>query len=311
MRLLANRLSCWLSFVRIVCQDLTWQGSVPVEADPGFPPGAVDLVKDWCDERVNTLINKIKPALARATWFIALDRDGTLVPIVDEPARAIVTDAVRRVVTDLAAEPGVRVAVVSARGTRRLAADFDPGRVVLAGSYGLEILFPGGAKFVHPAASAAVPQLGAVKQEIQRLLPYETGVILEDHGVSLCLHWHCVEPDRQALVHDIASRLKQAFPEVWFKTMPTSYEVQPPVEWDKGRALDEIESRLGMDSTSTAYVYAGDSDSDEVAFQWVNARGGVSIRVGAPLPTNASLQLDEPADLEELLRDLLSLWRCR
>lgn len=291
----------------IVCQDLTFQGSVPVQAGPACPQCSADCVKKLRDERVNPLIKKIEPALARPAWFIALDRDGTLVPIVDEPACAIVADTIRRVVTDLAGEPGVRVAVVSARGARRLASDFDPSRVVLAGSYGLEILFPGGAQFVHPVASEAVPQLGAVKQEIQRLLPPETGVILEDHGLSLCLHWHRVEPARQALVHDVASRLKQAFPEVWFKAMPTSYEVQPPVEWDKGRALSEIESRLGIDSATTSYVYAGDSDTDEVAFKWVNARGGVSIRVGAAVPTEASLQLNEPADVETLLKHLLSL----
>lgn len=256
---------------------------------------------------MKSLIKKIKPALARDSWLVALDRDGTLVPIVEDPAEARVPDSVRHTAMDLAAEPGVWVAVVSARGLPGLMADFDPSRIILAGSYGLEISFPDGARFVHPVASKAVPYLKAVKQEIQRLLPAETGVILEDHGVSLCLHWHRVPPGKRPLVHDVASRLQQAFPEVWFKSMPTSYEVQPPVKWDKAQALSEIEARLGMDSTNTAYVYAGDSESDEVVFQWVNGRGGVSIRVGAPASSDAFIRLPAPADLEVLVRDLLAL----
>ncbi len=82
---------------------------------------------------MSSLISELKPILARDTWLIALDRDGTLVPIVDDPAEAVIQDGLRKTLHALAQEPGVHVALVSARGVlfRNGASDAEPRRKCL------------------------------------------------------------------------------------------------------------------------------------------------------------------------------------
>ena len=254
---------------------------------------------------MSSLIQQLAPILERETWLLALDRDGTLVPIVDDPAEAVIQDSARTTVLALAEEPGVHVALVSARGLAGLREDLDPGRVILAGSYGLEISFANGQKFIEPTASRAVPRIRELRQALSNLLAEETRVIVEDHTVSLCIHWHNVSEDQRPLVHAAVAKLQPAYPDLYFKLMPTSYEIQPEVSWDKGCALAEIEKTLALESEKTAYVYAGDFHTDEPAFRWVNSRGGASIKVGVSGSTAARSHLATPAHLWHLLEELV------
>lgn len=255
------------------------------------------------------LIDELRSILTGQAWLIALDRDGTLAPIVPDPAQARIPGEVGDTVAALARQPGVHVAIVSARGLPGLSEDFDPELVILAGSYGLDISFPSGERFTEASALRSKAPLTRVKERFSRLVAAESRLILEDHAVSLCLHWHMVPVDRQVMVHDLVGGLTREFPELRFKRMPTSYEVQPPVPWDKAHALSEIEQRLNIDRGRTAYLYAGDSQSDEAAFQWVNSRAGASIKVGISGSTAAAFTVPAPSDLWRLLEEVLSFRR--
>jgi trehalose 6-phosphate phosphatase len=236
--------------------------------------------------------------LSSGNCVIALDRDGTLVPYADRPEEAQVTPELREVLHKLAAEPGVYVAIVSARSVAQLRADFDSSKIILAGNYGVEVMLPDGRFLVQPQAVDAVPSLKAVRDDLFTRIDRRCGAILEDHGYSLCLHWHRVPLSQREQLHDAVRQVADLYPSVRFRTLPTSYEVLPDFAWDKGMALASIDSYL---ETDASFFFAGDSHADTPAFRWIDEHDGVSVRVGLPERLGAQFTVPEPAALHGLL----------
>jgi trehalose-6-phosphatase len=221
-----------------------------------------------------------------AHMFIALDRDGTLVPYTARPDEAIMPESTRQIIADLAGLPGVSVAIVSARGVRRLQEDLLDSRVILAGNYGLEIRFADGSEEINPQAKAAAPLLSKVRQRLSEQLKGVSNTILEDDIYSLCLHWHLVPP-------------------IAMITLPTSYEFMPNITWNKGHAMARIASQLSLAPGACLNVYIGDTETDEPAIIWVNCNGGISIRVGSNIATNAQYILANTGNVANFLKEVV------
>jgi trehalose-phosphatase len=239
--------------------------------------------------------------------FIGLDRDGTLVPYAASPKEAIIAEPTRQVLTALAFLPNLYLAIVSARSAALLKEDVDSSAIVLAGNYGMEILFPNGKEFIAPDALKAVPELKKIHKQLACLLDKFPELILEDHGYSLCLHWHTLKPGQRK---EIKAMAKQQFSldlnHVYIRTMPTSFEFLPHSEWDKGNALEAIAAQLPLPATNTLSIYIGDTDQDEPGYLWVNKRDGASIKVAkSGNQTAARYRLPRPSKVTEFLQQVL------
>lgn len=265
-------------------------------------------------------ILQMLPQMLDQHLFIGLDRDGTLVPYADRPEKAIPEPRLISTLFKLAAMPQVTIAVVSARSVALLQADFGDKQLILAGNYGLEIFFPGdisgaGALVKGPTmivqneAARVVSQLKQVRDNLAWLAEPGRDAILEDHGLSLCLHWHTVPQSALSELHDAVNATKNQFAQLMFRRLPTSYEVLPGFPWDKSCALDILEEKLILRRDRCFYLFAGDSPADEPAFVWVNKRHGVSIKVGkGAFLSCANYFLPDPATFADLL-EKLSQWR--
>jgi trehalose 6-phosphate phosphatase len=261
---------------------------------------------------VEKVFDRLANVLNQRKVFIGLDRDGTLVPHSDRPEEARVDNDLRQLIGRLAKVPGFRVAVISARSVAQLRSDFDPSNLFLAGNYGMEISSPGGEFSIHPLALKAVPLLRDVRDRLAFLVCADVKAILEDHGYSLCLHWQSVAAEKRQLVHDAIFQMKAQFSQLQFLTLPTSYEVKPKMPWTKASSLTQIFMQAQADLSNAYPIYAGDSQADEPAFGWVNARGGTSIKVGSGgLKTCSEFQLADTSDLRCLLQRILELRSAR
>jgi trehalose 6-phosphate phosphatase len=250
---------------------------------------------------LSSIFHAIDDALTKGNWLIALDRDGTIVPYADRPEEARVDESLKNLIADLCALQGVTVAIISARSAAQLKGDFDGSGAILAGNYGLEVLFPDGTECIQPHALNAVPLLKTVRDDLSEKLDLDDGPILEDHGYSLCLHWQNVPIAQRDNLHAAVVSIADRFPDLIFRRLPSSYEVLPNIPWDKGSGLSFIASNAPGHTEERMHFFAGDTMADSPGFVWTNERAGISIRIGAGDNLGARFRLDTPAELHEVL----------
>ncbi len=252
-------------------------------------------------------LNDPTPILAKRPSFLFLDRDGTIVPIAENPKDAVLQAATSEVLQKLSGQLSKRVAIVSARGLNTLAIECDPSEFILAGNYGLEISFPSGQKFLHPAAHEVSSLLSELGFDLVQMTRYDSRLLLDDHQYSFCLHVHKIPDEEQQVVRQLVHGLKHKYSSLLFRTLPTSYEIVPAVEWSKADALDRIFSELSLDASKFACMAFGDSSADEPMFEWVNRHKGVSFSVGERVATQAAGSFDSPAAVIGFLQQLFRL----
>jgi trehalose 6-phosphate phosphatase len=212
----------------------------------------------------------------RAAFLV--DFDGSLAPIVDDPAAARPLPAARAGLARLAARVG-RVAVVSGRPAGFLAEHLPIDGLMVVGLYGLERVVAG-VREVDPRATPWIPVMGEVADELEARLP---DLLVERKGdLAVTVHWRTkpVEGEAAAAVvaavsaaHGLESPMRGRM----------AMEVRPPVPVDKGTATRELVS--GM----RAAAFAGDDIGDLPAFAALRGAAatggltaGVSIGVRSP-----------------------------
>ena len=113
------------------------------------------------------------------------------------------------------------------------------------------------------------------KTELLSLLGVQSEEFIDNHGLSVCVHFHQLGPRQVDSVHQAIAKLIVDFPDSRFRRLPTSYEILPAFNWDKGYAMAELEDLLQLKTYDTFYFYVGDTEADEPAFRFVNERNGL------------------------------------
>ncbi|HLE78215.1 MAG TPA: bifunctional alpha,alpha-trehalose-phosphate synthase (UDP-forming)/trehalose-phosphatase [bacterium] len=212
---------------------------------------------------------------------LLLDFDGTLAPIVGEPARAAMpastSAALQRILRG-----GVPVAIVSGRRLDDVRRRVGIDGVTYIGNHGLEVAGPGFA-WVHPEAEAARSQVAVFTRRVRERLRDVPGVIIEDKQLTAAVHYRAVprpriEDVRMAVLEE-ASALASG--NLVVHAGKEYLEVRPAVSWGKGTAaLAELRRIAGEEWPSRVCpIYIGDDRTDEDAF--LVLRGpAVTVRVG-------------------------------
>lgn len=253
--------------------------------------------------------------------LVALDYDGTLAPIVDDPARAYAHPDAPGVLARLAARFG-SVAVVTGRPAATAV-----GLGGLAGVAGLEGLVVFGlygaqrwdAATGRVEAAPPHPGIAAARAELPRLLAglgeFASGVWVEDKGEALAVHARAAaDPDLVlAVLMDAVLGLADRH---GLGVEPGRYvvELRPPGV-DKGTVL----ASYAEERAAGSVLYAGDDLGDIPAFaavEGLRARGvpGITVAIASAetsLPAErADLVVGGPAELLAALAALAALARC-
>jgi trehalose 6-phosphate phosphatase len=230
------------------------------------------------------------------------DFDGTLSPIVDDPATAVPVDGVVDTLSELA-RLYRRVAVVSGRPVAFLT-KLLPRSITISGLYGLEGVSRGRRRD-HPQAGTwreVIDDVAAVSMD-----QGPPDMLVEPKGLSITLHYRQhpeIEDDvrlwaeRQAARSGLISRPARM-----------SVELHPPIDVNKGTAIRELSAGLA------AMCYLGDDVGDLDAFGALDeqaAQGATTVRIAvhsgeAPsaLVDRADVVVDGPTGALEFLRRLL------
>ena len=117
------------------------------------------------DEPLLDRLAEVASEIGAASHFLlCLDFDGTLAPIVPDPADARMPGETRAVLDQLVSQPGVTVAVVSGRAAEDLQTRVGLN-VILAANHGLEII-EGNTCWRHPTAAGLQPILHEICGEL-------------------------------------------------------------------------------------------------------------------------------------------------
>ena len=201
--------------------------------------------------------------LRRAPEETALlcDVDGTLAPIVADPAQARVPDSTREALRAASARFGL-VACVTGRPALEARYMVGVEELTYAGNHGLELLEPGSGEVTLDPSVADAEGPAAFVRDLPALELAELGLRMEDKGPIQALHWRGAG-DEAAAEHR-ARELAAAAEAVglvprWGRKV---VELRPPAEVDKGIASE----RLLHASGARHALFAGDDLTDLDAF---------------------------------------------
>ena len=239
-----------------------------------------------------------RPAPPQAPWCLFLDVDGTLLDIAPTPDAVSVDAALLNLLRGLARACDGAIALITGRPIAVVDALFDPLLLPVAGVHGFERRNAQG----HYSRQGFVgTSLGYLRSEVTALARSLHGVLLEDKGCALALHYRQAPNLEETIRLRVARLVSEALPA--FELLDGDHVVEiKPVEHDKSTAIEAFmreEPFIGRTP-----VFIGDDTTDLDGFAAINRFNGLAIAVGSRI--HAEKRLADPPAVRAWLGSLLS-----
>ena len=250
-------------------------------------------------------IDALLAAIGDRTPAIFLDYDGTLTPIVERPEWAVLSDEDRTVVQTLSQK--VPVAVVSGRDRPDVENLVGIQNLTFAGSHGFDIRTADGESLEHAGWDRFGPMLDDTENRLHALLDPIDGAQIERKKFSIACHYRRVSDEDYPRFRTALEKILAAKPDLKEKTGKKVFELQPRIDWDKGKAVDYLLGALKLDDAGHVPMFFGDDVTDEDAFRSLQGRGPCVICADlhdADRTTYASFRVDDVPQVISLLRRL-------
>jgi trehalose 6-phosphate phosphatase len=227
--------------------------------------------------------------LARKDVLLAFDFDGTLAPIVDDPARAALRPTTRHLLAQAAQL--YPCAVISGRAERQV-------RELLAGVtvwYAVGNWCLDDPELVEQRFQAVRGWLGPLRDRLDGI----RGVAIEDKGVSLAIHYRAAADGEQA--RDAIREAARLVERVRIVCGKEALHLLPEGASDKASVLDRLRAQVGCELA----LYVGDDGTDETAF--AAGPSVIGVRVGSSETSAARFYLRGQKEIDDLLESLVAL----
>ena len=234
--------------------------------------------------------NEALALLAHRPACIFTDIDGTLSPIVADPAAATVPVTTRAALQALAER--VAVVALTGRSVAHVRAMVGLDTLVYSGNHGAE-WWEEGVVRVEPAAEPYLPRVREIAEAMENGIG-TPGVLLEEKGASLSVHYrNTAEPDaaRSAILDFVTTHAGG----MTIREGKMVVEIRPPVALSKGEAVRTFIHRKRLASA----LVLGDDLTDAEAFAVVRdmrAAGEVRGLCAAVATADAPAELLASAD---------------
>ena len=234
-----------------------------------------------------------------------VDVDGTIAPIAPTPEQATVSPAIRLALAALSRE--ATVVALTGRDTASARRVVGVAEIAYAGNHGME-WWEDGTATVDPLVQPYVGRIHRLAAHVASGLADEPGVLLEDKGPSLAVHYR-LAADPAAVRERVLAVLggPDGAGGLTLREGKMLIEVLPPVAVNKGTAIARTVERRALASV----LVLGDDTTDVDAFEAVRGLrdGGVvealavAVSDDAPeaLLAAADYRLADPAAVETLL----------
>ncbi|KAF7148565.1 hypothetical protein RHSIM_Rhsim03G0200300 [Rhododendron simsii] len=290
---------------------------------------ALTVLTTTCDHTTDelTATHKSYHSCARGKKIVVfLDYDGTLSPIVNDPAHAFMSDPMRSAVREVAKR--FPTAIISGRSRDKVYEFVKLDEVYYAGSHGMDIRGPppqqlnsydgkyqtcrafdkkGNEFVIFQPAQEFLPAIKEILRELDKKTRGIQGVVIEDNRFCGSVHYRHVQESDFALLHEKVQSVLGKYPRFHLTRGKKVMEIRPSIKWNKGHALEYLLDTLGfMDSDNVFPIHIGDDRTDEDAFKVLKSKGlGYPIIVSSiPRDTMASHSLRDPSEVLSFLRRL-------
>jgi trehalose 6-phosphate phosphatase len=243
-------------------------------------------------------IHTLHPTLRPAQACLFLDVDGTLVEFGPSPDAVSVGSYVSHLLQRSALACAGAVALISGRSLAQIDALFAPRRWPAAGLHGVERRDARGQLHVHPTGAVPV----ALRTGLERLAATHPGLLLEDKGRAVALHYRQAGELRAVLEREVEDLLERHGDDA-FQLQPGDYVLElKPAGITKAHAIAAFLAEAPFAGRTP--VFAGDDLTDLHGFEAVERLGGISIAVGPRVA--AMVRVPAPAALLALLDEFFA-----
>jgi trehalose 6-phosphate phosphatase len=230
---------------------------------------------------------------------LLLDIDGTLLDLAPTPREVWVPPGLDTTLQQLLAQTGGALALVSGRSLNDIDLIFAPLRFPAVGGHGAEMRLTGDGEATGIQAPPLDQELKGRLAAIAKLSP---GILLEDKGYSLALHYR-LAPHAEQAIYDAVAAIRIDHPEA-------------PIEVLPGKAVCEIKHAGFTKATGVLElmrhppflnrrpVFIGDDVTDETVFAIMPQLRGLAFSVGRRAE-GVNGHFDQPRDVRDWLSHLL------
>ena len=280
----------------------------------------------WLGEKLSDNYQAYRNASKRLLIF---DYDGTLTPIIDNPAKAILPAERISKLNGLASHPKNTVWIVSGRNQFFLAAIFDScPQIGLAAEHGAFVRQPGKTQWVNLAQNADMAWRKPVKKVFKGLCEIMPESRIEEKKAAIVWHYRANQADGNVMAPACRQLLEQRVQRFGWPARVTAgkcvVEVRPDTI-NKGYVVNEaVEKLRAEEDCYPLFVFCvGDDKTDEGGTRAILVHATVMLtfidmftavaesdlphdinvctKIGTESPTGAMYHLDTPDDLFEVI----------
>src|SRR6266576_637193 len=230
---------------------------------------------------------------------ILLDIDGTLLDLVPTPREVWVPPGLAKTLNRLLERTSGALALVSGRSLNDIDLIFAPEQFPAIGGHGAEMRLSQDSEAV---ATHAPPMDKELKRRLAAIAKLSPGILLEDKGYSLALHYR-LAPHAEKAIYAAVSLIRADLPNAPIEVLPGKCVCEIKLSgFDKATGVLELMTHEPFRGRRPIFI--GDDVTDETVFAIMPDLDGLAFSVGRRAQGVAD-HFDEPRDVREWLARLL------
>ena len=230
---------------------------------------------------------------------ILLDIDGTLLDLMPTPREVWVPPGLSKTLNRLVERTGGALALVSGRSLNDIDLIFAPDVFAAVGGHGAEMRIELDSDSV---AAHAPPMDKELKRRLAAIAKLSPGILLEDKGYSLALHYR-LAPQAEKAIYEAVSLIRADLPNAPIEVLPGKYVCEIKHSgFTKASGVLELMTREPFKGRRPLFI--GDDVTDETVFAIMPDFDGLAFSVGRRA-MGVSGHFDSPNDVRQFLTHLL------
>jgi trehalose 6-phosphate phosphatase len=261
--------------------------------------------QDMAEVRVQENVRKNTPELAVGDLArrigecaVLLDIDGTLLDLAPTPREVWVPPGLAKTLKLLHEKTSGALALVSGRSLNDIDLIFAPDQFPAVGGHGAEMRIASDSEAV---AVHAPPMDKELKRRLAAIAKLSPGILLEDKGYSLALHYR-LAPHAEKAIYEAVSLIRADLPNAPIEVLPGKCVCEIKHSgFTKATGVRELMTHVPF--RGRLPIFIGDDVTDESVFAIMPDFGGLAFSVGRRAQGVAG-HFDEPRDVRAWLAHL-------